>query len=310
MSVFSVNQATHLYVVPTTSDYSVAKTAEGDLFFTVKNADGETLRSDILTNISYIKATDAADMRRKKNAVKITFTGNPEAGKQYILGITYTQWMSDSDEITYHEMADIVAPSTTASDFYKAMALALAKNTAKQGLVEIRLYNGTVETTVSSVTLASSLTGTYTELRIIEKEQPWKLGIIPQTEVFLEPGNIQCKWGTVAKLSVGNTDTITNGKTVADMEYFCLGFRGDRYRNLGWPNSIPTKGLADPTVEYDMLNIHYSYIGSGLNVEKSEKDIVIACPATSHTVINSIISAINTLNGVESGDPGFIATLS
>ena len=35
MSVFSVNQATHLYVVPTTSDYAVGKDSDGNLFFNV-----------------------------------------------------------------------------------------------------------------------------------------------------------------------------------------------------------------------------------------------------------------------------------
>ena len=311
MSVFSVNQATHFYVVPTTSDFSVGKDAEGNLFITVKNADNEPLRSDLLTNIISAKAVDAATMQRTKNGVKITIGSNPTSGKQYIIGINYRQWIAPSDEVTYHELADYVATSTNKKDLYKGLALALAKNTEKQGLVEIRLYDGTDETVVSATTKASTLTGTYTELRIVEKEQPWKLGIMPQTTIFLEPSDIQCSWGTVASFTPSAAgDVIKNGKTIADMEYFFIGERGNLYRYEGFPLEEPSKGLANPATEYDVLNIHYAYIGSGVSVQKSEKDLVIAAPAASHTVINAIVSAINTATGATAGDPNYIAPLS
>lgn len=310
MSVFSVNQTTHFYVVPTVNDCSVAKDGEGNLFFTLKNADGEALRSDLLTNITYVKATPASAMARTKNAVKISMSSNPVAGTQYILGIRYRQWVAPSEEVTYFEMADAVAESTTKKTFLAKMAVNLAKNTEKQGLVEIRLYDGTDETLVTATSTVASLTGTYTEIHIVEKEQPWKLGVMPQTTVLLEPEDIKCSWGTVADLvPAGAGDVIGNGKTIADMEYFYIGFRGDVYRDINWPLSTPSKGLADPATTYDVLNIHYSFKGFNQEVQVSEKDLVIVAPSASHTVMNDIITKINTATGATSDDPNYIAAL-
>ena len=85
---------------------------------------------------------------------------------------------------------------------------------------------------------------------------------------------------------------LPEGQKIADLEYFCMGERGDQYRNAGWPNVIPTKYLVDPTAEYDLYTIHYAYVGEGTHQEKSEKDIQFA-------VLKSASSAFKTkLNAV------------
>lgn len=308
MSVFSVNQATHLYVVPTTSDYAVGKDSDGNLFFKVKDADGKPLRSDLLTNIVSIKAVAAADMRRTKNAVKITTSATPVVGQQYFLVINYQGWINLSDEITYQEFADFKATTAVASDLYKGLALSLAKNTAKQGLVDVYLYTGAAEVLVTATTAAASLTGSYTELRIVEKEQPWILGIKADQPVEIKPDDIICSWGTVTKYAP--TTKVGNGKRVADLEWFCLGERGDQYREVGYPYINPTKGQVNPSLEYDMLTIHYSYIGSGISQQKSEKDLIIVAPTSAENkVLDDIIGAINTATGASEGDANYIATL-
>ena len=60
-----------------------------------------------------------------------------------------------------------------------------------------------------------------------------------------------------------------------------MGERGDIYRNVGWPNSIPTKYVLDGNDAngYDVLDIHYYYEGGGENPQKSEKDITIVAKA-------------------------------
>jgi hypothetical protein len=76
--------------------------------------------------------------------------------------------------------------------------------------------------------------------------------------------------------------TIKNTKKIADLEYFCMGERGDWYRNVGWPHVIPTQYLvpADSTdaAGYNVLTIHYKYIGGGDEAASrlSVKDIQIA----------------------------------
>lgn len=56
-----------------------------------------------------------------------------------------------------------------------------------------------------------------------------------------------------------------------------MGERGDMYRNVGWPDVIPTKYLVDPENAdgYDVLEIHYAYKGGGENPQLSEKDIEV-----------------------------------
>ena len=80
-----------------------------------------------------------------------------------------------------------------------------------------------------------------------------------------------------------------------------MGERGDQYRKIGFPNDIETKGLVDPTKNYDVFEIHYSFSDTGVNSYKTEKDLTIAVPASGtedYTLINQIIGAFNTATGL------------
>ena len=80
-----------------------------------------------------------------------------------------------------------------------------------------------------------------------------------------------------------------------------MGERGDQIRQIGYPRTIRTKYMIDPTKEYDILDIAFFYQGRGVNVQKSEKMLTIAVPVGEsgheHDVIDAIISAINTALG-------------
>ena len=69
-----------------------------------------------------------------------------------------------------------------------------------------------------------------------------------------------------------------------------MGERGDHYRNINWPYVIETTYLVDPKLEYSVLDIHYAYVGSNENVQKSERGITLV---GSKTDINKVIAAIN-----------------
>ena len=109
-------------------------------------------------------------------------------------------------------------------------------------------------------------------------------------------------WGTAEE--VASKGSIDNGHNIADLEYFCMGERGDQYRNIGWPNVIKTKYLVDPEKKYNTIDIHYAYVGDGVSVQKSEKDITIVVPKVgannqaSNKLTNEIIAAINTATGL------------
>ena len=114
-------------------------------------------------------------------------------------------------------------------------------------------------------------------------------------------------WGTVTDQTptkanaVAGTTGVGNGKKIADLEYFCMGERGDQYRNMGFPNVIDTKYLVDPTKEYNVLELHFAFTDTGVNSYRSEKDITVVFPmgATDHEYdqIDAFIGAINSAAG-------------
>lgn len=331
MATFSTNQVRQLYVAKalktspvlasdTAGSIAVKNdTAKDHLYFEYKGADN-LMRSDLIgiKNILYAKATDADDMAHKLKAVTVTLdnevnAGAPVAGQDYILRIVFKQYVGMSDEDQYFKYGMVHAyAGMTASDFYKKLALSLAKNFSREvvPLVKFVLTDSSNKAVpVDATTKESSLTEIYTALVIGEVEQPWRLGIMEQTPVYFEVQPVPVTvngderiWGKVKE--TGPADTIANGKKIADLEYFCMGERGDIYRGVGFPNNIPTTYLVDPTVKYNVIDIHYAYVGSNEGVQKSEKTITLVVPkvgatnSVSNVLANNIITAINTATGL------------
>jgi hypothetical protein len=322
MAVFSVNQARHLYVAKEVkTPHVVSADAAGSiavrtnkekshLYFEYKSADN-LVRSDLIDvkNIMYAKATDAKDMQRELKAVTVTLDntvngGAPVGGQDYILRIAFRQFVGMSDEDTYIKYGMVHAYNNmSASAFYKELAKSLVKNFSREltELVKFTLAKGEEAVPVNAATKWDELEGEFTALVIDEVEQPWKLGTMAQVPVYFDvyPTTITVDgdekiWGVVEDTE--SEGYVGNGKNIADLEYFCMGERGDIYRGAGWPNVITTTYLVDPSKEYYTLDIHYAYVGSNESVQKSEKDITIV--AADKATINSIVSAINTATGL------------
>lgn len=298
----SVNQVRHLYVVNTADDFKVGKNKEG-FWFELKDADGNAVRSDLITNVMYAKATSATAMQRKLKTIKITAAdADMVAGQDYIVRIAYRKFVSQSGEDTYQEFGAARAAKTgdNVEDVLKELAINLAKNTKKQEMVEIKALVGGTETAIEDLTDASTVAG----IIIREIEQPWTLGTrqveavdFTVTASTVLVGGVETAWATIEDITADEETAIGNGKKIADLEYFCLGDRGDVYRNMGWPNVIPTAYMADPTKQYDVIDIHYAYVGANHAIQKSEKDITLVMPAgedgTTHTIANAVIEEIN-----------------
>ena len=324
MAAFSVHQVRQLYVanayktnlaaLNNAGDITVAKTKEGDaMYFQYMGALLDKMRSDLIKvdNITNLTATKAEDIATKLKGYTLTLDpgvngGQPVAGQDYILRLAFREFIGMSEADQYFKYGMVHAYSgLSVSDFYKEMALSLAKNISKDTttLVDIYLYDGSTSTKVEASTKKSSLTGTYTAIKFVEAVQPWHLGTMPQAVIPFEvqPVNVvvdgdQRIWGKVE--SYDPQVSLPEGQLIADLEYFCMGERGDQYRNMGWPNVIPTKYLVDPSKKYDVLNIHYFYKGDGISVQKSEKDIQIVVPRpgeSDYTNINALITAIKAI---------------
>lgn len=338
MATFSTNQVRQLYVATalkpsnvTASDTagSIAvklDTAKSHLYFEYMGAGGMT-RSDLIDikNILYAKATDADDLAYDLAKYKLTLDdtvngGEPVVAQDYILRIAFRNYPGLSEEDQYFKYGMVHAVTRmTASDFYKTLALSLVKNFSReeQGLLKFYLETGGSDagvvagtpTEVTKDTKESSLTGTYTGIIIEEAPQDWILGVMEQAPVnfTIQPDLIidngdERIWGVVKKVT--STNSIPDGHKIADLEYFCMGERGDVYRMVGFPYVIRTKYLVDPDIKYNVIDIHYAYVGPNESVQKSEKDITIVVPKieadnqASNDLANSIISAINKATGL------------
>lgn len=326
MAVFSINQVRHLYVAKTlkTGTNLLATDAAGSilpkadaaktmLWFQYMSPAGVVSSDKIsIDKVLHTKVTASGDMAHKLAKYEVTLdagvSANPVAGQEYILRIAFRQYIGLSEEDQYFKYGMAKATNgMTASELYKKLAVSLAKNVSNETtpLISVYLATSTATVQVDGNTKESGLNGEYTKIIIEEVEQPWVLGTMPQAFIpfTVQPTTIMVDgdeviWGTVAK--VDSTKVVENGHNIADLEYFCMGARGDMYRKMGYPNIIPTTYLVDATKKYDTLDIHYAYVGSNESVQKSEKDITLVCEDDgSHTAMKALVTAINTASGLE-----------
>lgn len=206
------------------------------------------------------------------------------------------------DVTTVSGVTTITASLTAAAKTIGDLAALIAADAEASALVAI---TGTPATTVVVEEPAVALTGGSTTGIIIEEaEQPWVLGMMPQAFIPFTPQFLTITvngedrlWGVATVVTP--TNTVPDGHLIADLEYFCMGARGDIYRGMGYPNTIKTTYLVDPSAVYDVLDIHYFSTGSNESVQKSEKTItLVAVDDGSHTAMNALIGAINTASGL------------
>ena len=329
MFIGSDNQFRNLYVMKTYKDSKSALEAVGDTTLKVDTAKNsmylvykdteDNLTSDIidLKNLLYVKSTKAADMARKLNSQSVTLNEDPISGQDYVLNVEVRNFVALGDDSTHIKFGAVHAvKGMTKSDFYKAMALNLAKNFSREVSpilnVSLNKYNSTGTTNTKVAVLvngkmqnlaALTSTETYTSIIIDEVEQPWRRGVAQVEPVnfnttcgtVLVDGN-DVIWGTVEK---EEGDPINNGKQIADMEWFYHGTRGDIYREATYPDNFDFKPLVDETKAYSTLDIHFAYVGPGVEVAKSERTITVVCADAAE--LNKLITAIKTATGVDAG---------
>ena len=332
MATFSINQVRHLYVekalksnnlLPTDVVGSIlpkADTTKTTLYFQYRSPAG-IVSSDKITiaNIISTKVTTSDSMAHKLARYEVTLSAlasTPVQAQEYVLRLAFRQFIGLGEDDQYFKYGFVKATSgMTASNFYKALALSLAKNIANETTPLVNIYLGSTTSAstyvpVTSATKEAELSKIdYNKIIIEEVQQDWILGKMPQAFIpfSVQPTTITVNgeeiiWGDVKK--VVSTKKVENGHSIADLEYFCMGARGDMYRGMGYPNNITTTYLVDPSKKYDTLDIHYSYIGSNESVQKSERTITIVCEDDGkHTLMKNLVDAVNTASGLSISDP-------
>lgn len=331
MFIGSDNQFRNLYVMKAYKDSESALAAVGDLTLKVDTAKSnvylvykdieDTITSDLISikNLLYAKATKAADMARTLNSQSVTLNADPISGQDYVLNVEVRNFVALGDDSTHIKFGAVHAvKGMTKSDFYKAMAVNLAKNLSREPspILNVLLTKNDSEASGEKDSEVAVLlngkmqnlaalkpTETYTDIIIDEVEQPWRRGVAQ-----VEPVNFNTTcgtilmdgddviWGTVEKET---GDEIQNGKQIADMEWFYHGTRGDIYREATYPDNFDFKPLVDETKAYSTLDIHFAYVGPGVEVAKSERTITVVCATAAE--LTKLITALKTATGVDAG---------
>lgn len=328
MFIGSDNQFRNLYVMKTYKASESALEAVGDATLkvdTAKNAmylvykdTEDNLTSDIidLKNLLYVKSTKAADMARKLNSQSVTLNEDPISGQDYVLNVEVRNFVALGDDSTHIKFGAVHAvKGMTKSDFYKAMALNLAKNLSREVSPILNVLLTKNDTTDGESEVPVLVNGkmqvlaelkdteSYTDIIIDEVEQPWRRGVAQ-----VEPVNFNTTcgtvlvdgddviWGTVEK---EEGDPVNNGKQIADMEWFYHGTRGDIYREATYPDNFEFKPLVDETKAYSTLDIHFAYVGPGVEVAKSERTITVVCADAAE--LTKLITALKTATSVDAG---------
>ena len=329
MFIGSDNQFRNLYVMKSYKASESVISAVGDLTLKVDTAKSnvylvykdteDTLISDIINikNLLYVKSNKATDMARKLHSQSVTIKENPISGQDYVLNVEVRNFVALGDDSTHIKFGAVHAvKGMTKSDFYKVMAINLAKNLSREPSPILNVLLTKTDSAASdektsevAVLLNGKMqnlatlnnTESYTNIIINEVEQPWRRGVAQVEPVNF---NTTCStilmdgddviWGTVKKET---GDVINNGKQIADMEWFYHGTRGDIYREATYPDNFDFKPLVDETEAYHTLDIHFAYVGPGVEAAKSERTITVVCADT--TQMNSLITAIKTATDVD-----------
>lgn len=266
------NQVDQMYVLTSENTIQNVKTTKnGSVYFTYNGPKGK-LRSDLIKPDQVMSATvtTAEAQRIPLHDVTVTFDASKlVVGEDYQVKIVIGQFQDMAEDSLYYKYGVAhCGKNDTAETMIAKLAESLEKNFARE------------------LTKFFEFEATGTTLVIRELAQDWNLGLMPKQgvnfsvyvdEVIVD--GVEEKWGTVEK-EASTTRYITNGYTLADMEYFYMGERGDQYRMFAAPQDrIPTKYLINPEAEYDVVNIHYYFVDSLGGAQKSEKDIVLVMPA-------------------------------
>ena len=291
----STNQVTQFFVVENTAVLKEIKDPKGTVVIGYQIVvDGKDTTDVIPTKqvlgVNFASADNASEkMYRKALTVKLSSAvneGNPVAGQDYILSLKFRGHIGEEDTIEKVAMAHATATDTAATLLQK-----LAQSLMDNASVEVSpLYEIHAVNTKALLTDVSTITAEG--FVIVEAKPYWRLGTFQETlakiDVATRPiivaGDEEAAWLNSYKFVADTTgkyaDAILNTHKVADMEYFYKGERGvTAFKNAPYDAQIPVdlKVDANHTAGYDILTIHYAYVGANASNQKSEKDIVLVC---------------------------------
>lgn len=309
MSLPLANQVRHLYVVSelvsdalpaALGELAVKGEAGKSLWFQHYGQGGLTSSDKIdVDKIRYIKQTANAQMNDslKNHTIKVTKVA---AGQVYEVKLRFLNYIGQgAQDFTYRLGTYRAKTGDNAAAIAAGLASSLQATLGlEQGATATDINN--YKEPIATVTVSGDT------ITVGEVEQYWELGKFPVAQMPIEIGlngviindeYLDFEWATIGE----DTPTaLTNsGKKIADLEYFCMGWRADEYRGMGYPRNVNTKYMVDPTEDYDLIDIHYFFQGTGVSVQQSEKELTLVVPKGDSSVLAAIAEIVGSNKVVE-----------
>ena len=310
--VFSTNQVIQFYDLTgrngETTTATVKSTADGKRHYVELSIGGETFITPTWNvAISALATLSKNDVKRRKAYLVKVNSNAVQAGEHYVLTITYRSAVGTED--TYEKFADYKAgASDTADDILKGIVKSLLANQTTEASALYNLYTtaGVEITPATDISSLAAATGFY----IVEPKPDWELGSFPET---LEPmevtanavdvTGIETEWLLDGSTPVSSlppvdssslVDPIYNTHTVADLEYFAKGERGNSSWQFGWPVNIKPKWNvdADAAYGYHIVTAHVAAVGNNQNSTLQEFDLIFALKDAGSSAPESSIPAL------------------
>lgn len=293
--VKSTNQVTQFFVVEKSAVLKTIKDPSGAVVTGYQVVVDDRDTTDVIPakhvlGVNKVLATaNSEKLFRKVLKVKLSANvngGAPVAGQDYIISLKFRGLIGEEDTIEKVAMAHATA-SDTAATLLQKLAKSFIDNASVE---ESPLYE---VMTTAGVALSDDVS-TITEegFVIVEAKPYWRMGtfiealakIDVSTRPIILSGDEEDKWLDSYKFVADKEGTystaIMNTHRVADMEYFYKGERGvSAGLNAPYDLQIPLDLRVDAghAAGYDILTIHYAYVGANASNQKSEKDIVLVC---------------------------------
>ena len=293
--VKSTNQVTQFFVVEKSAVLKKIKDPSGAVVTGYQVVVDDRDTTDVIPakhvlGVNKVLATAASEkLFRKVLKVKLSAKvngGAPVAGQDYIISLKFRGLIGEEDTIEKVAMAHATA-SDTAATLLQKLAKSFIDNASVE---ESPLYE--VKTTAGVALSDDVSTITEEGFVIVEAKPYWRMGtfiealakIDVSTRPIILSGDEEDRWLDSYKFVADKEGTystaIMNTHRVADMEYFYKGERGvSAGLNAPYDLQIPLdlKVDAGHTAGYDILTIHYAYVGANASNQKSEKDAVLVC---------------------------------
>lgn len=267
---FSTNQVRQFYVANAEGDL-VVKDHGGFRYLELK----EGGRSDLMDpkKITHIEHTLASELALYDKSKTVTLESF-ESGKVYTIKVVLTNLYGAGDEVAHPIVA--AASGTSKGEVLTSLANTLTESVKKN--YPFITFAATTTSGSEKLTVGTALA---------EAIKGWDPAIAPIKDITFEVygENLQVSKGYTKGAAVAGT----NGKKLAELEWFCMGERADQYRMMGYPNIIKTKYKIDPTKDYDVVDICYFYSDNKEGVQRSEKVITIAAP---NAVATKLLTAL------------------